>query len=97
MKNALTRTVAFALVALSAASPLRRENFREVKLAALRGGGLFGAPSPPPLDSDEDKALYALGCNVGRQVGDLDCFSSAEIDAAVRARDSCLESICLPP
>ena len=76
----LNRMVALAIVALSAASPLRRENFREVKLAALRGGDLFGAPSPPPLDSDEDKALYALGCNVGRQVGDLDCFSSAEID-----------------
>ena len=27
-----------------------------------------------------DKTLYALGCNVGRQVGDLDCFSSNEID-----------------
>ena len=76
----LNRMVALAIVALSAASPLRREQLRGSKIVELRGGGLFGAPSPPPLDSDEDKALYALGCNVGRQVGDLDCFSSAEID-----------------
>ena len=73
--------VALARVALSAASPLRREKFREVKLAALGGGGLFGGAVAAAADSDEDApAIYALGCNVGRQVGDLDCFSSAEID-----------------
>lgn len=42
-------------------------------LLALRGGG-------KQLKTDDDKALYALGCNVGRQIGDLDCFDSNEID-----------------
>ena len=82
--NDVEKMVAFFLALFTTASPLRREQLRsstvDTKITSLRGGGLFGAPSPPPLDSDEDKALYALGCNVGRQVGDLDCFSSAEID-----------------
>ena len=42
-------------------------------LLHLRGGG-------KALKTDEDKALYALGCNVGRQIGDLDCFEPNEID-----------------
>ena len=42
-------------------------------LLSLRGGAI-------KLKTDDDKALYALGCNVGRQVGDLDCFSPDEID-----------------
>jgi FKBP-type peptidyl-prolyl cis-trans isomerase FkpA len=41
-------------------------------LLSLRGGAR--------LASDDDRALYALGCNVGRQVGDLDCFHAQEID-----------------
>lgn len=43
-------------------------------LNTLRGG------TAVTLDSDDAKSLYALGCNVGRQVGDLDCFTSHEID-----------------
>ena len=42
-------------------------------LLSMRGGAVS-------LDSDDAKSLYALGCNVGRQVGDLDCFSPDEID-----------------
>ena len=41
-------------------------------LLSLRGG--------MALETEDQKALYALGCNVGRQVGDLDCFSGEEID-----------------
>ena len=41
-------------------------------LLALRGGG-------KQLKTDDDKALYALGCNVG-QIGDLDSPTPSEID-----------------
>jgi len=47
-------------------------------LGLLRGGAWVS--SKPKIDTDEAKALYALGCNVGRQLGDLDCFSSDELD-----------------
>ena len=42
-------------------------------LLSLRGGTIA-------LESEDQKSLYSLGCNVGRQIGDLDCFSHEEID-----------------
>jgi len=42
-------------------------------LLDLRGGA-------SKLKTDDEKSLYALGCNVGRQIGDLDCFAPNEID-----------------
>lgn len=35
------------------------------------------------LESEESKALYALGCNVGRQMGELSCLESSEIDTVL--------------
>lgn len=43
------------------------------RLTGLRGGAT-------ELKTDEQRWLYAMGCNVGRQVGDLDCLSADEID-----------------
>jgi FKBP-type peptidyl-prolyl cis-trans isomerase len=51
---------------------------------AFRGGGWGDVLSTQPeLDSDEAKALYALGRNVGRQLGDLDCFGEEELETVL--------------
>lgn len=51
---------------------------------AFRGGGWGDLlSSKPKLDTDEAKALYALGCNVGRQLGDLDCFGEDELETVL--------------
>ena len=47
-------------------------------LFSLRGGAV-------KLKTDEDKYCYALGCNVGRQIGDLDCLSPEELDVVLLA------------
>ena len=44
----------------------------------IRGGAISAS-----LDNDENKALYALGFNVGRQLGDLNCLSAAEVDSVL--------------
>mmetsp|Transcript_67557 Transcript_67557/g.179682 ORF Transcript_67557/g.179682 Transcript_67557/m.179682 type:complete len:239 (-) Transcript_67557:410-1126(-) len=33
------------------------------------------------LDSEDSKALYALGCNIGKQLGDLKCLDADELDS----------------
>jgi len=43
-------------------------------LDVLRGGA---AAAP---ESEDAKALYALGCNVGRQMGDLSCLNEPELE-----------------
>lgn len=56
-------------------------------LSALRGGALFGSKERE-LDTDAAKAWYALGCNCGRQLGDLACLSEADLDYVLEgARD----------
>jgi len=45
----------------------------------LRGGAI-----------DESKALYALGCNIGRQLGDLTCFKPDELDGIFRGMKAVL-------
>jgi len=41
-------------------------------LSSLRGGAV--------VEGEKNKALYALGCNIGRQLGDLGCFDPEELD-----------------
>jgi len=48
-------------------------------LERMRGGG-WGSSKPDPLATDEAKTLYAMGCSVGRQIGDLTCLPPTEID-----------------
>uniref|UniRef100_A0A7S3AXL5 peptidylprolyl isomerase n=1 Tax=Haptolina ericina TaxID=156174 RepID=A0A7S3AXL5_9EUKA len=35
------------------------------------------------LETDEEKALYVLGANVGRQLGELQCMDSDELDSVL--------------
>ena len=62
----------------------RRMGSDDAHSAALRLRG--GAKT----DSEEAKALYALGCNVGRQLGDLTCFKPAELDNLLRGMKAVL-------
>lgn len=81
MATSLTTGLSSALLALLALERC------DARVLSLRGGGLFddfmGKKSKAvtlELETDESKSLYALGCNVGRQLGDLDCFSPEEMD-----------------
>lgn len=67
------------------------------QLAPLRAHArrFIGTPVLSALDSEESKALYALGTNIGRQLGDLKVFTPGEIDSVfVGMKDSVLN---LPP
>ena len=41
---------------------------------------LRGGATSDPLDSEEARTLYAMGCSVGQQIGDLTCLPPCEID-----------------
>ena len=42
------------------------------------------------LDGETDKSLYALGFNVGRQMGELKSLDGAELDAVLRGMRACV-------
>merc|ERR1740117_1502366 len=61
----------------------------------LRGGALrmqavrsFSTPSA--LDSEDSKALYALGFNIGTQLSDLKALSSEELDTLLGGMRACV-------
>ena len=73
-----------AFLALAAAALAPAECSTLGALGALRGGGWSDwGTAKPKLETDDSKALYALGCNVGRQLGDLDCFTESELETVL--------------
>ena len=42
------------------------------------------------LDGETEKSLYALGFNVGRQMGELKSLDGAELDAVLRGMRACV-------
>ena len=51
------------------------------------------AVSTAVLGSEDSKALYALGCNVGRQLKDLGCLDGDEIDSVLAGiKDSLIKA-----
>ena len=49
-------------------------------VVSARARGVLRLRGGASLASEEDKAIYAMGCNVGRQLGDLSCLNPGELD-----------------
>lgn len=52
-------------------------------LPAVGAAGTRRAMSRMVLDTEESKGFYALGCNIGKQLGDLGCLDEAELDSVL--------------
>ncbi|KAG8457546.1 hypothetical protein KFE25_004182 [Diacronema lutheri] len=78
-----------ALLVLSHANPMSRlaAGRSLLRVATSRASATrsftHGIKASTPLPTEDSKALYALGANIGSQLGDLKCLEPAELDTVL--------------